>query len=441
MTFSRNQLIIIGSVAAVILLFAILFYIGYRGPLTRQEARLEMWGIFDDLRKVEPLIRGFQRSSPGVIINYRQFNDPEQYEKELVNAFAAGNGPDVFMFHNTWLPKHFDKIVPLPQEQLPLSKFRELFPQIAEQDFVLNGFIYALPLSVDTLALFYNRDDFNNAALPFPPKTWAEFENDVLRLRKVNPSTNEVVKAAAAIGGSLKSVNRATDLLSLLMLQYGTKMTSSDFSRASFSQQVDFQGQSFSPGLTALNLYTEFANPGSKFYTWSDTLHYSLDNFPAEGVSMIFNYAYQIPQIKQKNPFLNFGIAPMPQPSADAKAVNFPNYWGLAVSNKTRDPSVAWQFVLAAATDSATADAYARATAKPPALLSLINQYLNDPQLGVFAQQALTARSWSQIDNVIIENIFSSMIEAVTSGRESPADALREAENKVTVLMQQRKRQ
>jgi len=55
--------------------------------------------------------------------------------------------------------------------------------------------------------------------------------------------------------------------------------------------------------------------------------------------------------------------------------------------------------------------------------------------LGVFAAQALTARSWPQIDNVEVKKSFDDMIESVTTGKLSAEKALREAEDKLTALM------
>ncbi|KKU14849.1 MAG: ABC transporter, solute-binding protein [Parcubacteria group bacterium GW2011_GWB1_45_9] len=440
MQFTRNQLIIIGSVVGVVFVIGLIVWFGFRENIGRQDdVRLMAWGVFDDTRAFQTIADGFSAQRRGVIIEYRQFTDPVVYERELVNALAAGTGPDIFMFHNTWLPKHYDKVIPFLSEQMNIAALRELFPKVVEQDFSDDGFVYALPLSVDTLAMLYNKDDFNSASIVFPPKTWSELEDSVSRLRRVNTVTNEIIKPAAAIGGSLKSINRAADLLSLLMLQSGTRMTDSNFGNAAFSQPVIFQNQSFLSGLTAFNFYTQFANASSPFYTWNDSQHYSLDGFADESVSIIFNYAFQIPQLKQKNPFLSIGIASMPQPNTADRRVDFPNYWGLAVSNISSNSNIALDFVKIAATDANIMRSYGALTQKPPALLSLINEKLNDQILGVFARQALTARSWPQIDNVSVEEIFSSMIEAVISGRVSPADALKEAENSVTALMRQRR--
>ena len=42
----------------------------------------------------------------------------DSYENDLRDALAAGNGPDVFLIHNSWLTKHQDKLSPAPDSVL-----------------------------------------------------------------------------------------------------------------------------------------------------------------------------------------------------------------------------------------------------------------------------------------------------------------------------------
>ena len=96
---------------------------------------------------------------------------------------------------------------------------------------------------------------------------------------------------------------------------------------------------------------------------------------------------------------------------------------------------MAWDFILLLTTNQDNAKAYLQETQKPPALRFLINEYLNDPEIGVFAKQILTAGSWPQIDNNKIETIFSDMIESVISGRQTATTALDQAEAQISQLM------
>jgi len=438
--FSRNQIIII-SIVGVIALFLILVFLGFipglRPPLKEnQRIDLVFWGVYDKDSAYQPVITQFQNLHRGVRITYKQF-DPQTYENDLINALAAGKGPDIFMVHNTWLPKHYNKISPLPQEKLSFAVYSDqLFPKVVTKDFTDNkNIIYAFPLSIDTLALIYDKDAFDKSGVALAPATWDEFQNIVPKLRILD-KTGKISQAAAAIGGTNKSINRATDLLSLLMLQIGTRMVDSDFTRATFSET---NTSGFSPGLNALNFYIQFANPINYDYTWNEALHYSLDAFAEGSAAAIFNYAYQLPYLKTKNPFLNFGVALMPQYN-QTNPVNYANYWGYTVSNKSSYSNLAWDFILFLTTSQENVKNYLQETQKPPALRIFIQDptYLNDPTLGIFTKQILTAQSWQQIDNNKVETIFSDMIESVISGEQTAKTAINQAEAQITQLMNQK---
>jgi ABC-type glycerol-3-phosphate transport system substrate-binding protein len=437
--FSRNQLIIL-SVVGVIALFLILVLAGVipglRPPLKEnQRIDLVFWGVYDKESAYQSIITQFQNLHRGLRITYKQF-DPTTYESELINALAAGKGPDIFMVHNTWLPKHYNKISPLPQEKLSFAVYSDqLFPKVVTKDFTDNkNTIYAFPLFIDTLALIYNKDIFDKSGVALTPTTWDEFQNDIPKLRILD-KTGKISQAGAAIGGSDKSINRATDLLSLLMIQVGTRMVDNEFTRATFSET---NTSGFSPGLNALDFYTHFVNPVYADYTWNEALHYSLDAFAEGSVAAIFNYAYQLPYIKTKNPFLNFGVASMPQYNP-ADPINYANYWGYTVSNKSPYSDLAWDFILFLTTSQENVKNYLQETQKPPALRIFIQDpaYLNDPAIGIFTKQILTAQSWPQIDNNKVETIFSDMVESVISGQQTAKTALNQAEAQITQLMKQ----
>jgi len=428
MPLTRNQIIIIGIVLLLIIGVVIVFVVGRRESVSGQlSGKINFWGVEDSSQVMRELIDKYKALRPGAEVNYLEIN-PETYEADLINALAGASGPDLFMIHNTWLPKHYDKIMPLISESFALKDLQSLFPTVIEQDFAPDGIIYALPLYLDTLALFYNKDFFDEKGIALTPKNWEDFQNMIPKLRELDRA-GKITKAAAAIGGSNKSVENATDILNLLMLQTGTKMVSDDFSRATFS----------TGGQQALKFYTDFANPSGPYFTWNENLPYSSDYFGQEGAAMMFGYARQIPLIKQKNPFLRFGVIPMLQPKEASKPINYANYWGVAASVKSKNAPLAWDFALYLATNLDAQRKYAELTAKPPALRALINQTLSDSVIGVFSRQSLTARSWPQIDGSAIKNIFSTMIENVLTGRLSIDRSINEAEGKVTQLMQRRR--
>ena len=268
----------------------------------------------------------------------------------------------------------------------------------------------------------------------YPPTTWQDFEADVVKLRILNKQ-GQITQAGTALGGSETSIADAPDLLYLLMLQNGTMMTSSDGSSATFSEG----GPSGStPGLAAFNFYLQFSNAASPYYTWNDGMGDAVQSFIAGKSAMVFGYSSDMAQIKQKAPFLNFGVAAVPQPKGATVNVSYAKYTGLAVSRQSAQVAAAWQFVLFATTNSAGEQVYTEGTSEPPALRSYIAANLSDPNYGIFASQALTAKSWYEADPAQIDADINTAIQNVLNGSMNSTQALGIAQDSATAVMQNR---
>ena len=429
MSLSRNQIVVVG-VTGLILFLGVLIFLGVIPGLRTErdpslEGELTFWGI-EEYEIFRDQISAFTGVHPKVKINYEQI-DAGNYETKLIDALAAGRGPDIFEIENTWLPKHYNKLSPLGEDIFPLVTFRELFPRVVEQDFAPDGIIFSLPLYIDTLALYYNKDIFDDVGLVFPPKDWTTFLSQIGKLRKIS-SSGGLKRAAVALGGSEQSVEYATDIISNIMLQAGVEMTESNFSRAIFASNL---------GKEAFNFYLRFTDPKNSAFTWTESFGKSSDAFAEGKVAMTINYAEFRNFLNSKNLFLEYGISEMPQIQGTSQSINFSRYRGLAISNQTRHFNAAYEFIKYLTTDVSAAENYSSLTGRPPALRTLIQKYINHPDMSVFVNQALRARSWPQIDNVKISKYFSTAISDVLMGKLSSGDVLERVENEVTSLMDQ----
>lgn len=433
--FTQQQLMILVIGVVVIVGPGILFILnGQKKSVSVQPVNLSIWGT-EDKKVFNNLITYYEQYSPTAKIVYTQV-DPANYDSELLRAFAEGKGPDVFEIGNRSVPKWQSILAQLPlaySSQFGAFQMQNDFPSVVQNDFLNNPTatstgIYALPLSVDTLAMFYNKDLFDSAGIAGPPVTWDDFEKDVPKLRVVN-AAGQITQAAVALGGSEKSIPEAPDILSLLMLQNGTQMVLNDLSAAKFA------GDSTSAGLSAFNFYLQFANVTSPYYTWSDTMGDDVQSFVNKQTAIIFGYHDMLATIKDKAPFMNVGIAAVPQPADASVSISYPKYYGLAVYKDSPSVVGAWQFILTLTAYANGEKIYTDATGDPPALRSVIATNVNDPNLSVFASQALTARSWYEIDDVAIDGIFNTAIESVLNGSASALQSLEQAQSSVSNLM------
>ena len=430
-------------------------------PVTQKyKVDLEVWGPIDDTDSYAEIFNNYRKLNPNVGNIVYKKQRIETYEKDLIDALASGNGPDIFLLHNDWLANFSNKIATAPKDILTEQKFRQNFVDVAAADFVSDGDIFAVPLSVNALALFYNKDLFNAAGIVMPPKTWDEFTADAVKLTKVN-STGEMTQAGAAIGTAY-NINRSTDILNLIMLQNGLSMVDAT-GRVNFGREAGAK--------IALEFYTQFAKSNSGKYVWNPTQHNSIDAFSEGTLAMMLNYSWQIETIKNKSPKLNFAVSVAPQ-FPGTVPTSFANYWAYGVAkNKVASANAtptqtapvsndlriaeAWKFLTYLTTKgepqtaqaSATtgvgrvfdpnfdpAESYLGKTNQPAARRDLIERQKSDPELGVFAESNLIAKNWQKDDPILMETVFAEMIDAVNRGMLSISDAVSGAEKKLTKI-------
>ncbi|MFN7088337.1 MAG: extracellular solute-binding protein [Candidatus Paceibacteria bacterium] len=424
MTLSPRQVKILIIVALVGVFLFVAIFTGFR-PQKSQIPRLVFWSPYEEPVVFEDLITRYTQENE-VKIEY-VLKNPATYEQELIDSLAAGVGPDIFVINNSWLPKHGNKLYPAPPDIISSRDVQEIYPEVVFRDFVAGDRVYALPLSVDTLALFYNQSLLDQVGIVFPPKTWEELVVDVPKLTKINQAG--LIERSAISLGTSNNVLHAADILSLLMMQLGSNMSDPEKLEVTFQKSTGLQ----SIGGEALQFYTRFAQAKEKLYTWNRDLPNSQDAFSRGELAMFLGYARDIKTVRQKAPYLDFRITQAPIVAAMSGRVDYANYWGYAVSRTSRYPKEAWKFI-GWLNELNQARTYMRKANLPPARRELIREVMDEPILGVFARQALTAKSWYQPDPEAVNLIFKSMIDDVNFGRFTPEEAVKHAANQINLL-------
>jgi len=421
---------------------------------------LEIWGSFDDSNDLVTIFNAFQKADPFVRnINYKKI-PIQSYETELIDALASGNGPDIFLVNNAWMPRYEDKVYPAPSPIMNEQTFRNNFVDVVADDFMgKSGEIYGAPLSVDSLALYYNKDIFNSVGITSPPSTWSELLDDTKKITLIN-DVSEIERAGVALG-TADNINRSTDIIDLLLLQNGAQLPS----RESVAFKPDFN-----IGKNVLDFYTQFSRFSSPVYSWNKRLHYSIDAFCEGDLGMMINYSWQIDTIKNKNAKLNFAVANVPQISSN-QPVNYANYWSFVVNRskqivQTDDEQPinndirafeAWQFLkfltfknsgiftainakTGASKDYAVsidpASAYLEKTGRPAARRDLIDKQKSDSTLGAFAYGNLIAESWYKKNSNQIENVWADVINSINAGDLTVDQAFRSANYRIEQINQ-----
>lgn len=397
-----------------------------------EEVVLTFWKTFEETQNIQPLIDAYEDLHPNVRIEYTRKN-VDGYEEDVLDALAAGQGPDIFSINNSWLTEYENKISPAPDGLFSLREYQETFVDVVNQDFTKDGKMYGTAMAVDSLALYYNKDLLGTAGIATPPKDWNRLSADVQRLAQ-SDRTGYFTRSGVAMGLS-ENVNRAPDILYLLMLQAGVQPWDQDKLDPSFSRSIDRGGEQVDAGREALEFYTSFANPISLNYNWNTRSDYSIDAFANGRAAYLYSYAYTIDTLKQKAPNLNYGIASVPQYDLASPSVNYANYWGEVVSNQSENKEVAWDF-LKFITSRESLDMYYAKHKQPSSRRDLIELQVQDTEIGTFANANLTAKQFYQPDQARMDGIMNTMIDNVLLRGFSVDEALSEAEAQAAALTQ-----
>jgi len=433
---NRVQLIMFGGIGVIVFLAVLVVFDVI--PLGRRETppavTITVWG-FEDERLWQDFVARYASEFPRVKIVYTKKN-PTTYERELLNALASGVGPDIFTLSNNQIITHGDKIFPLPEGAFSFRArdFRNTFFNASAEDLVTpEGKIVGIPLTVDTLALFYNRDFFNSANIASPPKTWEDLVDVSLRLTAFTEVGN-IVRSGVALG-TAANIEHAVDILSALMIETGVELVDRKSWQSGLAEGKAVLGLS-RPAVSALSFYSSFADSSKRTYAWSSFFPNSFDAFAEGKTAIVFGYAEDIPRITAKNPHINFDVASFPQPKDAAIKIYYGRYRFKAVAKQSRNPIESWRFLLwLSGRDNDKIFAESQFIA--PARRDLLGERPTAEYLEIFYGQVLAARTWLIPDENKINEIFKEMITSVVNKSASVEDAVGRANVKVNSLLNQ----
>lgn len=424
---------------------------------------LQYWSVNLNPEDVQTAIKAFEATYPYVTIQFKKLN-ADEYEDALLAGWAKSQGPDIFSLPNTHIKKYYDYIQPLPsavtvttvtqtstlgkketkiaqinQKSLTPAELRNQFVDTVYNDAVFmqqgktdkaeTAKIFGIPLSMDTLALYWNKDLLNQKTITLPASNWQTIADDTKELTAVDKQGN-IIRSGIALG-TADNVPHYFDIMSVLMMQFGAQMTDSQ-GTVSFQQGIDDNNKT--PAQDALDFYAKFAQNKWETYTWNDTKNNALEEFANGNLAYFIGYHSDLASIKKLAPSLNFDVAPLPQINS-ADQINYPQYWLETVSTNATNSDMAWAFVQYLTNETNT-KSYIDAVKSPAARRTLVTNQLEDYELATFAEQALTAKSWYHGQNPQEAiNLFKKMIDNARAGTFTLEDIIGDTAAKIQLTI------
>ena len=362
-----------------------------------QETTITYWGLWEPESVMTGLIEEFEKENPKIKVNYVQQNIID-YRQRLQSALASGSGPDIFRIHNTWLPMFVNDLAPVPDELASSLALETNYYPVVKESLFVGGKFYGIPLMIDTLALFYNKDIFDQYQLS-PPQDWDQFRQVANQLTVRDEG--RIVQAGAAMGGA-SNVDHWSDILGLMMIQNGASIS----------------GPYSTDAKQALDFFMIFAKQDQ---VWDKTLPESTRAFAGGRLALYFAPSWRIINLYELNSDLNFGVVPVPQ-LPERESVSWATFWVEGVSARSEKQAAVWQFLEFLSREESLerifrAGSQAHYIGQLYPRVDMADKLKQDPLLAPFLEQAPYAKSWylssRTADNGINDSIIKYFEDAV----------------------------
>ncbi|MEO6509184.1 MAG: extracellular solute-binding protein, partial [Patescibacteria group bacterium] len=218
---SKTKYFIIGGgVLFFLFIFFIFFSLIIGGRRPAKPVTLTYWILWEEASVFDPLIKEYQGKHPNVKINVQKMAT-EDYREKLSARIPEGKGPDIFRYHNTWLPMISDIVAPLPKSVMSDAEFTKTFYPIHAKDLKVGKSFYGIPLEIDGLVLIYNEDLFKKSNISAPPSNLDELIDENFLGKFTFQDTNGQLQSSAIAIGTAGNVEHFSDIFGLLLLQNG----------------------------------------------------------------------------------------------------------------------------------------------------------------------------------------------------------------------------
>jgi len=379
------------------------------GASPKTQVTLTYWGLWEPSAVLSEIISDYQESHPNIRIQYSQ-QSHRDYSDRLQAAIAKKQGPDIFRYHASWVPMLRQELSAMPASVYSDTEYQNTFYPVAVKQLKYNSRFVGIPLQYEGLALYYNQDVLSTANVQ-PPTTWADMKRVATQLTIKDPESGKIRRSGLAIGNT-SNVDHFSDVLGLLLLQNG----------------VDPTNVTTQPAKDAISFYTSFINQDK---VWDSTLPNSTTAFARGDVAMIFAPSWRAHDIQAMNPNLKFGIAPVPQLTANK--VTWASYWAEGVNAQSTHQAEAWEFLKYMSSAETMQKFYStakkvRAFGEIYSRKDLAGSLASDPFVSAFLSDAPFAKNWYlnslTHDNGINDNIIKYFEDAVNQSLGSGASNL-----------------
>ena len=405
-------LIIFFAISAIVGLILVSNYKSDNSEENFYGTSVSIWGTFESSSMRNLIFELSRDNKAHKVVSYTQI-DPRTFDLDLINAIAEGKSPDLVILPNSKLVTLRSKLQSVSFEVINERNFRDTYVDGADI-FISSDGVYGIPIAVDPLVMYWNRDIFSTSGVSQPPKTWSTLMSQTVR-GITRTDNNRGISRSAVAFGEYSNIVYAKEILSMLFLQAGSTIIDESYGRYSVTLNESIYNNVLNPGNAVLNFYTQFALSNKAMYSWNRSQESDRKEFLKGDLALYFGLGSEYKTIERDNVNLNFDIAPVPQDVSATIRRTYADFYAFVIPRASDNPNGAYavaQYLSSAGPVQKIIDAYGLA----PALRSLHVGNKSDIVKNVIYPESLIARGWLDPSPKKSSLVFQNMVERVTSG-------------------------
>ncbi len=304
-------------------------------PTAAQAAPAEItfmaWGATEELDVWKQIVDDFQVANPTIKVNV-EVADWDSYWEKLKTLFSAKTPPDVFaMDAPLYLDWQSRGVLLNLQPYLDKNPgfLDDIYPQTLQAYKLADGY-YGLPRDFQTIGIFYNKDMFDAAGLPYPKTDWT-MEDLRSTAKKLTLDKNN--------DGTIEQYGFAFDTWDMELFwseaiwAYGGDIINADHTKTLIGDEKARAAWQFMYDM----MWTDKSAPDPNTST-----QYGSDLFQTGVAAMTAMGHWSVPSYAQTSTF-KWDVAPMPAgPYGHFTSVNSA---GFVAAKDSKYPDAAWEFI------------------------------------------------------------------------------------------------
>ena len=357
-----------------------------------------------DLKETNEAYRG---------VSYKEISS-DTFDAELVNALADGKGPDVILVSHERLVSLRNKIKPVSYDSFPLRDIKSVYVDGA-QIFALSDGLYAYPVMVDPLMMYWNKNILATDNLLQAPATWESLVNEYLPTLIRRNADRSISRSVVAMG-EYHNVNNAFGILSALLLQAGTKGVTNSQENYYKINLNESQDDNIKPLTVSVDFYTRFSKPTNSLYSWNRSFSSDKDRFLSEELALYFGYGSEAYDIEKQNPNLSFDIAEIPQGASATVRRTYGRFYGLSAL-KSSDNLVGASAVMQDLSSKDISEKLAKSYNMVPVQRLSASAGSDDTYGRLTYKSGPVSYGWLSPKQEIVNTIFTTMTQDINENR------------------------